>query len=125
MASAAFVVDLVLIGVAVATMNTEQWQTVLNHLSLQKEVSSYELLVGFSAVWRAFSGLESISQLSPAMRYPLRHTTRLAMTAVMITMIITSPVLTALSVGLLADPLKATQSERFIWSNGATQLSGF
>jgi hypothetical protein len=45
MASAAFVVDLVLIGVAVATMNTEQWQTVLNHLSLQKEVSSYELLV--------------------------------------------------------------------------------
>jgi hypothetical protein len=39
----------------------------------------------------------------------------------MITMIITSPVLTALSVGLLADPLKATPSERFIWSNGATQ----
>jgi amino acid transporter len=114
MASAAFVVDIVVIGVAVAIMNAEQWQTVLNHLSLRKEVSSYELLVGFSAAWLAFSGLESISQLSPAMRYPLRRTTRLAMAAVMITMIITSPVLTALSVGLLPDPIKATQSERFI-----------
>jgi amino acid transporter/nucleotide-binding universal stress UspA family protein len=114
MASAAFVVDLVVIGIAVMNMNVEQWQAVLNHLIIRKEVSSYELLVGFSAAWLAFSGLESISQLSPAMRYPLRRTTRFAMLAVIITMIITSPVLTALSVGLLPDQIKATQSERFI-----------
>jgi amino acid transporter/nucleotide-binding universal stress UspA family protein len=114
MASAAFVVDLVVIGAAVFTMNAEQWQTVLSHLSVGKEVSSYELVVGFGAAWLAFSGLESISQLSPAMRFPLRRTTRFAMTAVIITIIITSPVLTALSVGLLPDQVKATQSERFI-----------
>jgi len=114
MASAAFVVDLVVIGAAFFTMNAEQWQTVLNHLSMEKEVSSYELVVGFGAAWLAFSGLESISQLSPAMRFPLRRTTRFAMTAVIITIIITSPVLTALSVGLLPDQVKATQSERFI-----------
>ena len=114
MASAAFGIDLVVIGVAFTTMNAEQWQEVVTHLSTLKEVSSYELLVGFSAAWLAFSGLESISQLSPAMRYPLRRTTRWAMAAVMITMIITSPVLTALSVGLLPDQVKATQSERFI-----------
>jgi len=58
--------------------------------------------------------LESISQLSPAMRFPLRRTTRLAMAAVMITMIITSPILTALSIGLLPDQIKNTESERFI-----------
>jgi amino acid transporter/nucleotide-binding universal stress UspA family protein len=114
MASAAFMVDLVVIGGALATMNPEQWEKVFSHLSLRKEVSSYELLVGFSAAWLAFSGLESISQLSPAMRFPLRRTTRLAMAAVMFTMIITSPMLTALSVGLLPDQVKATQSERFI-----------
>jgi amino acid transporter/nucleotide-binding universal stress UspA family protein len=114
MASAAFMVDLVVIGGALATMNAEQWEKVFSHLSLRKEVSSYELLVGFSAAWLAFSGLESISQLSPAMRFPLRRTTRLAMAAVMFTMIITSPLLTALSVGLLPDQVKATQSERFI-----------
>lgn len=124
MASTAFSVNLLVIGFAVVTMNAEQWQNVLSHLSLRKEVSSYELLVGFSAAWLAFSGLESISQLSPAMRFPLRRTTRLAMAAVIFTMIVTSPVLTALSIGLLPDQVKATQSERFISELGLV-VGGF
>ncbi|HEY6365159.1 MAG TPA: universal stress protein [Candidatus Binatia bacterium] len=124
MASTAFSVNLLVIGFAVVTMDAEQWQNVLSHLSLRKEVSSYELLVGFSAAWLAFSGLESISQLSPAMRLPLRRTTRLAMAAVMFTMIVTSPVLTALSIGLVPDQLKATQSERFISELGLV-VGGF
>ena len=114
MACAAFVVDMIVIGAAFSKMNPEQWQTVINHLSVGREISTYELLVGFAAAWLAFSGLESISQLSPAMRLPLRRTTRFAMAAVMITMVLTSPVLTALSVGLLPQQIKATQSERFI-----------
>ena len=77
-------------------------------------MSSKEILIGFAAAWLAFSGLESISQLSPAMRLPLRRTTRLAMAAVIFTMIVTSPVLTALSVAVLPPEVKATQSERFI-----------
>jgi nucleotide-binding universal stress UspA family protein len=48
------------------------------------------------------------------MRLPLRRTTRWAMAAVIITMIVSSPVLTALSIGLLPDPVKAKESERFI-----------
>src|SRR5215813_3561616 len=87
MALAAFVINLVVIGAAFSTMSAEQWQTVVNHLSLGKEVSSYELLVGFGAAWLAFSGLERISPLSPAMRLPLRRTTRFALTAVIITII--------------------------------------
>ena len=124
MASTAFSVNLLVIGFAVVTMNAEQWQNVLSHLSLPKEVSSYELLVGFSAAWLAFSGLESISQLSPAMRFPLRRTTRLAMAAVMFTMIVTSPVLTALAIGLVPGQVKATQSERFISELGRV-VGGF
>jgi amino acid transporter/nucleotide-binding universal stress UspA family protein len=114
MACSAFVIDLVVIGGAFSTMNAEQWHTIFDHLSMGRGVTSYELLVGFAAAWLAFSGLESISQLSPTMRLPLRRTTRYAMAAVMITMVITAPILTALSVGLLPEHIKASQSERFI-----------
>jgi amino acid transporter/nucleotide-binding universal stress UspA family protein len=114
MACAAFFIDLIVIGAAFTSMTSSQWQTVLTHLGTGKGISTYELLVGFAAAWLAFSGLESISQLSPAMRLPLRRTTRFAMAAVIITMVITSPILTALSIALLPEHLKATESERFI-----------
>jgi amino acid transporter/nucleotide-binding universal stress UspA family protein len=114
MACAAFVIDLIVIGVAFIGMNASQWQQVLNHMGTGKGISAHELLVGFAAAWLAFSGLESISQLSPAMRLPLRRTTRYAMAAVITTMVMTAPVLTALSIALLPEHLKATESERFI-----------
>jgi len=119
MACAALAVDLIVIGAAFWSMDAQQWQTVMNHLSKGSEINTSELLVGFAAAWLAFSGLESISQLSPAMRYPLRRTTRWAMAAVIVTMVITSPFLTALAVGLLPDQIKATESERFISELGS------
>jgi len=114
MACASFVVNLVVIVIALFTMSAEQWSAVISKLGTGSGISNYQLLVGFSSAWLAFSGLESISQLSPAMRLPLRRTTRWAMAAVMITMVVTSPVLTALSIGLLPEHFKATESERFI-----------
>ncbi|MPZ78409.1 MAG: amino acid permease [Deltaproteobacteria bacterium] len=114
MACASFLVNLVVIGVAFIDMDASQWHAVVSKLGTGKNLSTYDLLVGFSSAWLAFSGLESISQLSPTMRLPLRRTTRWAMAAVMITMVITSPVLTALSIGLLPEHFKATESERFI-----------
>jgi amino acid transporter/nucleotide-binding universal stress UspA family protein len=114
MACASFFVNLVVIGAAFYTMEESQWQTIIAKLGTGKGISTYELLVGFSSAWLAFSGLESISQLSPTMRFPLRRTTRYAMAAVIVTMVMTSPVLTALSIGLLPEHLKATESERFI-----------
>ncbi|HET9882430.1 MAG TPA: universal stress protein [Candidatus Binatia bacterium] len=114
MACASFLVNLVVIGIAFIGMDASQWQMVISRLGTDRELSSYELLVGFSSAWLAFSGLESISQLSPTMRFPLRRTTRWAMGAVIVSMVITSPVLTALSIGLLPEHFKATESERFI-----------
>jgi amino acid transporter/nucleotide-binding universal stress UspA family protein len=114
MASAAFFVNLLVVFAAVLVMDGSQWSTVLGHLGTGRGISHYEILVGFSSAWLAFSGLESISQLSPTMRFPLRRTARRAMIAVIITMIVTSPVLTALSIGLLPEHLKAAESERFI-----------
>ncbi len=114
MACSSFLVNLVVIGVAFIGMDASQWHAVISRLGTGRELSSYELLVGFSSAWLAFSGLESISQLSPAMRLPLRRTTRWAMGAVIVSMVMTSPVLTALSIGLLPEHFKATESERFI-----------
>ena len=114
MACASFVVNIIVIAIAVVTMTAEQWSTVLSRLGTGDNISTYQLMVGFSSAWLAFSGLESISQLSPTMRLPLRRTTRWAMAAVIVTMVITSPVLTALSIGLLPEHFKAAESERFI-----------
>jgi len=114
MACASFVANIVVIVAAIFAMDGTQWSAVLSRMGTGNGISSYELLVGFASAWLAFSGLESISQLSPAMRFPLRRTTRRAMVAVIATMIVTSPVLTALSIGLLPEHIKATESERFI-----------
>src|SRR6267142_1470227 len=114
MACASFVVYLVVIGSAVTPMDSNKWHAVLSRMGTGHNISLYDLLVGFASAWLAFSGLESISQLSPTMRFPLRQTTRRAMIAVIITMVVTAPILTALSIGLLPEQIKATESERFI-----------
>ena len=65
------------------------------------------LLTGYGAAFLAFSGLESIAQLAPAMREPRRLVANRAMLAVVVTMAITSPLLTLWSTTLLspnADP---------------------
>ena len=64
-------------------------------------------LTGYGAAFLAFSGLESIAQLAPAMREPRRIVSSRAMIAVVVTMAITSPLLTLWSTTLLdahADP---------------------
>jgi amino acid transporter len=65
------------------------------------------VLTGFAAAFLAFSGLESISQLAPAMKEPRRVVSREAMLAVAITIAVTSPLLTLFSTTVLdknADP---------------------
>ena len=59
------------------------------------------LLVGFAGSFLAFSGLESISQLSPVMRTPRKKVAGMALLLVVLTIGITSPLLTMLSTLLL------------------------
>ncbi|MGH7762304.1 MAG: APC family permease [Candidatus Dormibacteraceae bacterium] len=61
------------------------------------------LITGYGAAFLAFSGLESVAQLAPAMREPRKKVAFRAMTAVVLTMAITSPLLTLWSTTLL-DP---------------------
>lgn len=59
------------------------------------------LLTGFAGAFLAFSGLESISQLAPAIAIPRHRTTRRALLLVVTTIALTSPLLTLWSTTLL------------------------
>ncbi len=78
-----------------------------------KTLTPVTLLVGFAGSFLAFSGLESISQLSPVMKLPRRRIGRLALFLVILTVGLTSPLLTILSTLLLpraaADPVLSSQ----------------
>jgi amino acid transporter len=60
------------------------------------------LITGYAAAFLAFSGLESISQLAPAMKEPRRVVSRQAMIAVVVAIAVTTPLLTLWSTTLLA-----------------------
>ena len=67
------------------------------------------VLTGYAGAFLAFSGLESISQLSPVMAVPRARVTALAMRALVATMVLTSPLLTlwattVLPIGAHTDP---------------------
>jgi amino acid transporter len=71
------------------------------------------LLTGYAGAFLAFSGLESISQLSPVMAAPRRVVSRRAMTALVASMVLTSPLLTLWSTTVL--PVNAsTDPNQFI-----------
>lgn len=55
------------------------------------------ILIGFAGAFLAFSGLESISQLSPVMKTPRKRVIGLALLLVVLTIGFTSPLLTTLS----------------------------
>lgn len=114
MAVAALVVDVVVIGVTLVSIGPPEWRAVVANLRQATSMSPKTFLVGFAGAWLAFSGLESISQLSPAMREPLRSTSRSGMLLVVASVVATAPLLTLFSVALLPEVIKMHQSEQFI-----------
>lgn len=119
MAIAALVIDLVVIGITLIFVGPPEWSAIVAHMKLGKDLTFPTFLVGFSGAWLAFSGLESISQLSPAMKPPTKLTAHRGMLLVVLSILLTSPLLTLFSVALLPDALKAHETERFISELGA------
>jgi amino acid transporter len=62
------------------------------------------ILTGFGAAFLAFSGLESVAQIAPAMRSPRRVTAYRTMALVILTMTITSPLLTLWQTTFVPNP---------------------
>ena len=101
--------------------------TVFTHISLGEFFQTFtkmfaghalgpqEILVGFAGSFLAFSGLESISQLSPVMRTPRKKVAGTALLLVVLTIGLTSPLLTVFSTilqpGFAASPDANTQNQ--------------
>jgi amino acid transporter/nucleotide-binding universal stress UspA family protein len=119
MAIVAFLIDVVVIAVVGWNMTPEHWALIRQNFGQFGDVSGQAFLVGFSGAWLAFSGLESISQLSPAMRLPISATAKRGMRYVILTMVASAPILTLLTVSLLPIATKQAHHERFISEIGA------
>ncbi len=114
MAVLAVVANVCVIGFVLWGIGSPERAMIESSMAQARTLDRNTFLVGFSTAWLAFSGLESISQLSPAMRDPIRSTAKKGMRLVVITMVVTSPVLTLLAVSLLPHELKQLNTERFI-----------
>jgi amino acid transporter/nucleotide-binding universal stress UspA family protein len=120
MAVAALAANLLVVVLAVAHWQPHHFTALMQAIQHSQHLSWRTLMVGFAGAWLAFSGLESISQLSAAMNTPLRKTSARAMLAVVITIILTAPVLTTMAIIVLPDGVKTEQSERFISELGGS-----
>ncbi len=99
----AFLSDL---AILIEVFSHESIETILGVISevfSGEHISGLTILTGFAGAFLAFSGLESISQLSPVMKTPRKRTSRLALLLVVLTIGISSPLLTIFSTTLLQN----------------------
>ncbi|MGH7904438.1 MAG: APC family permease [Candidatus Dormibacteraceae bacterium] len=84
------------------------------------------LLTGYGAAFLAFSGLESVAQISPAMKEPRRPVARRTMVLVVLTIAVTSPLLTLWSTTILDGHADPNQFVSLLGAHVAgRQLAGF
>jgi nucleotide-binding universal stress UspA family protein len=98
-------------------LDAAQWRLVMDQFKSATALPPWPLLVGFSGSWLAYSGLESISQIAPALRPPREKTALRAMIMVMGAILLTSPLATALETALLRA--SEVNPDRFMFELGA------
>jgi len=112
-ASLAFASDLAILVTVFAHISFPQFLALFPQMFSSSRLTPITLLVGFAGSFLAFSGLESISQLSPVMKLPRSAVGRSALFLVVLTVGLTSPLLAMLSTLLLphaaADPVLSSQ----------------
>lgn len=124
----AFASDLAIIWTVFTHIPLSEFPALFQSMFAHASLTPVSLLVGFASAFLAFSGLESISQLSPVMKSPRKKVISLALLFVVITIGVTSPLLTILSTLLqqkeAADPVVSTQLISLLgghWGNGLLQ----
>ena len=101
--TAAFATLIALVGFAAWSADGAQWATMASEFGAVRDLQLDDAIIGFSGAWLAFSGLESLAQISPAMATPRRRSAGIAMALVVVAVLLTSPMLTAFSTNLV-DP---------------------
>ena len=109
----AFGSDLAIIWTVFTHIPISELPLLFSKMFMHATLTPASILVGFAGAFLAFSGLESISQLSPVMKTPRKKIIGIALLLVVITIGVTSPLLTILSTILqqdkASDPVLATQ----------------
>lgn len=93
----AFLSDLAILFTVFTHISFSQFLSLFPDMFKGHIITPVVLLTGFAGSFLAFSGLESISQLSPVMKIPRKRTAGMALLLVVLTIGITSPLLTMLS----------------------------
>ena len=109
----AFVSDLAILFTVFSHISLPYFLSLFPSMFAHRVITPVSILIGFSASFLAFSGLESISQLSPVMKTPRKRVAGIALLLVVLTIGITSPLLTMFSTLLqpkeAADPVLSSQ----------------
>ncbi len=109
----AFLSNLAVIWTVFTHIPIAEFPSLFTRMFAHEALTPTSILVGFAGAFLAFSGLESISQLSPSMKAPRKKVIGLALLLVVITIGVTSPLLTILATLLqqdaAADPVLSTQ----------------
>jgi amino acid transporter/nucleotide-binding universal stress UspA family protein len=116
LAISSLAVNLVVLGVVSFQLDGAQWRLVFQQFASIRSLPIKETVLGFASSWLAFSGLESISQLAPALREPRHQTAMRAMLLVIAGILITSPLITAFETALLNTA--TANPERFLFDLG-------
>lgn len=99
----AFASDLVILYTVFTHISLGQFFALFSEMFHSRALTPTSILVGFAGSFLAFSGLESISQLSPVLKAPRKKVAGLALLLVVLTIGLTSPLLTMLSTLLVTD----------------------
>ncbi len=125
----AFLSDLAILFTVFTHISFGDFFALLPRMFADNPLSPVTFLTGFAGAFLAFSGLESISQLSPVMKYPHKKVAGIALLLVVLTIGLTSPLLTILSTLLLTpearDPVLSNQLISLLaghWGNTFLQI---
>lgn len=112
----AFLSDIAILLTVFTHISFSEFFALIPQMFANHSLGPTSILIGFAASFLAFSGLESISQLSPVMKTPRKKVAGIALLIVVLTIGITSPLLTMLSTMLLPSYVleSPTQSAQVI-----------
>lgn len=109
----AFLSDLAILVTVFTHISFSTFLSLFPRMFSSNSLTPVSILIGFAGSFLAFSGLESISQLSPVMKTPRKRVAGIAMFLVVITIGLTSPLLTMFSTLLqpkeVTDPILSSQ----------------
>jgi amino acid transporter/nucleotide-binding universal stress UspA family protein len=97
-AVAALAVHVALLSAVVVRFHPADWADLFTNVAKLQHLRWTETATGFAGAWLAFSGLESLSQIAPALREPRQKVIRVATILLVASVLITVPVLTAVAV---------------------------